>query len=269
MKRSTNGGLVGVLATACLLALGVTPAGATVICRSAADGDAGRAGVQCPDGSEYVGGLTGNLRTANNATFTTSVGTITCNYAPVTGQITDSGGATPGNGGDGIPNGNIATIDWQKWTDADMDGQVDPGEISENCPTTIFGAPTASFAAVDTNGAGGGFWDNTARWQSDNLTGAPNGTLTFLDVKAAATINFAVPIVCTYVGDEDGSGSGTDRNIVADFYNTNNGDKVVFTNAPLRIVESSGSCPSTARFSAQYYLRGTGNIFLYLREDDA
>jgi hypothetical protein len=268
MKRLIRVGLLATALGTLLAALAGTSASATVICRVGTDGDAMLPNVQCPDMSEHVGSLAGALK-ASNATFVSTFGTITCNLGPLNSQVVDSGGASPGNGGDGIPNGSITAVDWEHWIDADADDVIDPEEVNPNCPSSILLAPTASFAAIDTNGAGAGLWDATARWQSDNTASSPNGTLTLLNVRVAVTVNFRTPLVCQYVGDEDGSGSGSDTNVVGDVYNPNNGDKVVFRDVPLRITESSGTCPSTSRFSGTYFVRITAETAPYLREDDA
>lgn len=173
-------------------------------------------------GTAYTGAVGVTLKSGTTATFTTSIGTITCDQSSGSGQITNSNGT-----------GYLSSIDWTDST------------AGQNCPTTfgILGNPGADTTALDNNGASTGIWDVSASWSSDNTTGSPNGTMS---LSASVQIDLTSGQTCFYAA-----------TVVGDLYNPDNTasgkSEVVYSGDTLsRQAGSSFGCPSSGTFNATY-----------------
>ncbi len=199
--------------------------------------------VQTAAGVPYTGAITGSA--VGNAVFTTGLGTITCNEAPLSGTITNSGAtATPAT------------------------GQVTAADFTNN----------GNQACPDTLDVGGGFpthenftanvpWAASIDWISDNTAGTPNGTITLSGVTILAELDAGD---CTYRGDAGDTG-GTTNQVVADVYNHDNtpsGDlEIRFVNEPLETVDGSPcTIVPTASVNLTYAVQGAAAVDLRLRE---
>jgi hypothetical protein len=210
---------------------------ASVAALTVAAAPAAATSIQDLSGRPYTGELDGVL--TGNAVFSSTVGNVTCNQSPLTGEITDSGSlGTPAAG----------TIDAIDWTN----------NGNQACPDTIdFGFVNPShqnFLAL------GLPWSIRADWLSDNTTGTRNGTLTFSGFRFTADFDV---IDCSYRGDFQNTG-GTTNQIQGDLHNPDNtasgNTELRFVNEPLELSPATANCPTSITFSATYSLTGLGPV---------